>query len=115
MKKIIISALLMSLSAGLFALNPSREYKIKPTKYGMTYKEEKVNTKDGATLNAWFFDSPKRTTNWVVVSASGDGNMSDNIELAGQLLSGGWNVCMYDYRVYGSSSDFQIDSDTYIY
>src|SRR5207237_8663835 len=79
-----------------FALNPSREYKVKPEKYGMTYKEEKVSTKDGATLNAWFFEGQKKTTNWMVISGSGDGNMSENIELAGQFLSAGWNVCLYD-------------------
>ncbi len=97
------------------ALNPSRDYSVKPEKYGMTYKEEKVPTKDGATLNAWFFELPKKTTNWIVISASGDGNMADNIELAGQFLSAGWNVAMYDYRGYGTSSDFAIDPDTYIY
>ena len=97
------------------ALAPSREYKVKPEKYGMTYKEEKVATKDGATLNAWFFETTKKTTNWIVISGSGDGNMSDNIEIAGQFLSSGWNVCMYDYRGYGTSSEFAIDPDTYIY
>jgi len=98
-----------------WALNPSREYKTKPEKYGMTYKEEKIATKDGATLNAWFFETSKKTTNWMVISGSGDGNMADNIEIAGQFLSAGWNVCMYDYRGYGSSSEFPIDPDTYIY
>ena len=97
------------------ALNPLREYKTKPDKYGMTYKEEKIATKDGATLNAWFFDSPKKTTNWMVISGSGDGNMGDDIEIAGQFLSAGWNVVMYDYRGYGSSSEFTIDPETYIY
>ncbi len=97
------------------ALSPSREYKLKPEKYGMTYKEEKIPTKDGATLNSWFFETTKKTTNWMVISGSGDGNMSDNIELAGQFLSAGWNVCMYDYRGYGASSEFPVDPDTYIY
>ena len=97
------------------ALNPSREYKVKPEKYGMVYKEEKINTKDGATLNAWFFETAKKTTNWVIISGSGDGNMADNIEICGQFLSAGWNVLMYDYRGFGSSSDFQVDADTYIY
>src|SRR5205085_6215734 len=98
-----------------YSLNPSREYKVKPEKYGMVYKEEKVTTKDAASLNAWFFETAKKTTNWVVISASGDGNMADNIEICGQFLSAGWNVCMYDYRGYGASSDFPIDPDTYIY
>lgn len=57
------------------ALHPSREYKVLPSKFGMTYKEEKIAQKDGAILNGWFFEQPKKTTNWVVISASGDGNM----------------------------------------
>jgi pimeloyl-ACP methyl ester carboxylesterase len=98
-----------------FSLNPSKDYKTKPDKYGMVYKEEKVPTKDGATLNAWFFETPKKTTNWVIISGSGDGNMADNIEVCSQFLSAGWNVCLYDYRGYGASSEFAIDPDTYIY
>ncbi len=115
MKKIIFFLLLLTSTTVTFSLNPSREYKVRPDKYGMVYKEEKVPTKDGASLNAWFFELDKKTTNWIVVSGSGDGNMADNIELAGQFLSIGWNVCLYDYRGYGASSDFTIDPDLYIY
>lgn len=112
----VFSLLLMIFtSQSVMALKPSREYKVKPEKYGMTYKEEKVATKDGATLNAWFFEQPKKTTNWIVISGSGDGNMSNDIEIASQFLSAGWNVVTYDYRGYGASSDFQVDSDVYIY
>ncbi len=113
--KILLAACICFATSSLFALNPSKEYKVKPEKYGMTYKEEKVATKDGATLNAWFFETAKKTTNWVIISGSGEGNMSDQIEIAGQFLSAGWNVAMYDYRGYGTSSDFAIDPDTYIY
>ena len=98
-----------------WALNPSREYKMRPEKYGMTYKEEKVPEKDGAILNAWFFEAKNKTTNWMVISGNGDGNMADNIEIAGQFLSAGWNVVLYDYRGYGESSEFAIDADIYIY
>jgi uncharacterized protein len=117
MTKYILSlTLLLFISIQSFALNPSREYKVKPDKYGMMYREEKIGTKDGASLTSWFFVVPnKRVTNWIVMSGSGDGNMADDLELASQFLSAGWNVCMYDYRGYGSSSDFAIDADTYIY
>lgn len=99
----------------LFALNPSREYKATPAKFGMSYKEEKIKTKDEAILNAWFFELPKKTTNWVVISGSGDGNMGDYLEIVNSLMSAGYNVATYDYRGYGSSSDFTIDPDLYIY
>jgi uncharacterized protein len=97
------------------ALNPSREYKTTPAKFGMTFKEEKIPVKDGATLNAWFFELPKKTTNWVVISGSGDGNMGDELEIVNSFISAGYNVCTYDYRGYGKSSDFAIDPDLFIY
>lgn len=106
---------LIACSHVMIALNPSKEYKVKPEKYGMTYKEERIATKDGASLNAWFFDAPKKTTNWMIISNSGDGNMADDIEIAGQFLSAGWNVVLYDYRGYGASTEFSIDPETYIY
>ena len=118
MKQLLRISLIVLLSASsftTFALNPVKEYKTKPDKYGMVYKEEKVATKDGAMLNAWFFETSKKTTNWMVISGSGDGNMADNIELTSMFLSAGWNVVMYDYRGYGASSDFAIDPETYIY
>lgn len=108
----VIAAFLISNS---YALNPSRTYKVKPEKYGMVYKEEKVKTKDDAILNAWFFETTKKTTNWLVMSHNGEGNMADNLELCGQFLSSGYNVVMYDYRGYGESSEFQIEPDVYIY
>ncbi len=98
MKKIFILLIVAFWCSSASALNPSKEYKVKPEKYGMTYKEERISTKDGATINAWFFENTKKTTNWMIISGSGDGNMSDDIEIAGQFLSAGWNVCMYDYR-----------------
>jgi len=112
---LLLAAALVITFGSAFALNPSREYAIKPEKFGMVYKEEKIPTKDGASLNAWFFESPKKTTNWVIMSGSGDGNMADMIEICSQFLSAGWNVCMYDYRGYGASSEFEIDPDLYIY
>ena len=48
------------------------------------------------------FDSPKRhPTGWSLVEVETE-NMADNIEIAGQFLSAGWNVALYDYRGYGS-------------
>ncbi|HNQ13452.1 MAG TPA: alpha/beta hydrolase [Bacteroidia bacterium] len=117
MTKILISsfALILFLSTSMMALNPSKEYKYTPDKFGMNFKEEKIKTSDNATLNAWFFENSKITTNWMVISGSGDGNMADNLELVNSFLSTGYNVVTYDYRGYGSSSEFKIDPDLYIY
>ena len=116
-KKIILAVMvfIIAFANEMKALNPSKEYKTTPSKFGMNYKEEKIATKDGSTLNAWFFELPKKTTNWVVISGSGDGNMGDELEIVNSFMSAGYNVCTYDYRGYGKSSDFTIDADLFIY
>lgn len=115
MKKILLSFLAIGLLGPAFALKPSREYKATPDKYGMKYKEVKISTADGATLNGWYFEQPKKTTNTIVISGSGDGNMADNLEIVTQFFSLGYNVITYDYRGYGKSSDFKIEQDVFIY
>lgn len=119
MKKNVLKPVLVVLSLiftfPIMALNPSKEYKVTPDKFGMQYKEEKIKTSDGATLNAWYFENPRKSVNWVVVSGSGDGNMADNLEIVNSFLSAGYNVVSYDYRGYGSSSEFKIDPDLFIY
>jgi uncharacterized protein len=115
-RSVALFALIMIFSVTqTYALNPSREYKVTPDKFGMQYKEEKVKTQDGAVLNAWFFDASKKTPNWVVISGSGDGNMADHLEIVNSFLSAGYNVAIYDYRGYGQSSEFKIDPDIFIY
>jgi pimeloyl-ACP methyl ester carboxylesterase len=114
LKHLLFLAVLM-MTGKAFALNPSREYKVNPEKYGMQYSKEMIPTKDGLKLCGWFFELPKKTTNWIIISASGDGNMADNLEICSQFMSAGWNVCMYDYRGYGESDNFTIDPQTYIY
>jgi len=106
---------LLIISQSILALNPSREYKVTPDKFGMQYKEEKVKTTDGAVLNAWFFENARKSPNWVVISGSGDGNMADHLEIVNSFLSAGYNVAAYDYRGYGTSSEFKIDPDLFIY
>ncbi|MBL0343447.1 MAG: alpha/beta hydrolase [Bacteroidetes bacterium] len=119
MKKIILKSFLVALALmytlSLKALNPAKEYKVTPDKFGMQYKEEKIKTSDGALLNAWFFENARKSINWVVISGSGDGNMADHLEIVNSFLSAGFNVATYDYRGYGASSDFKIDADLFIY
>jgi pimeloyl-ACP methyl ester carboxylesterase len=113
--KFIFQALLLFVALPVYALNPSTEYKVTPDKFGMEYKEEQIKTKDGAVLNAWFFEATEKTSNWMVISGSGDGNMADDIEIVNSFLSAGFNVVTYDYRGYGKSSEFKIDPDLFIY
>lgn len=115
MKQLLLLLACISASVTSFALNPSREYKVTPDQYGMDYKEIQIPTVDNMQLNAWIFKPSSDSRKYIIMSGNGDGNMADNLEIAAQFLSGGYNVIMYDYRGYGKSSDFKILPDMYIY
>lgn len=105
----------MTASLTSFALNPVRDYKVTPDQYGMDYKEISIPSTDNVQLNAWVFKPSSESRKYIIISSSGDGNMSDNLEIAAQFLSIGYNVIMYDYRGYGKSADFKILPDMYVY
>lgn len=97
------------------ALNPSRTYSITPSDYGMTFDTVKITTEDNLTLYGWFFKTTEASIKVMIMSDDGEGNMADNIELASNFISLGYNVLMYDYRGYGKSADFTINSNFFIY
>jgi hypothetical protein len=114
--KTSLSILLLMISLSAFALNPSRQYAVLPSDFGLDYKEVSIPTADGLKLNAWIF---KATTGdskkYVVISDDGNGNMADNLEVVGQFLSLGYHVITYDYRGYGKSDSFNINQKFFIY
>ncbi|NTW31473.1 MAG: alpha/beta hydrolase [Bacteroidetes bacterium] len=116
MRKISLLSLLLISGFVTFALNPSRDYAITPSDYGMKYEDISIPTEDNLTLIGWFFKSTETNSYKImIISDDGDGNMADNIELVSNFLSLGYNVITYDYRGYGKSSDFNIKKDFFIY
>ncbi len=98
-----------------FCLNPVREYEYTPSDFGLNYEEVTFLTEDNINLKGWLF-TPKTTSyRMVIISHHGDGNMSKMIEIASQFTSIGFNVLTYDYRGYGGSDDFDINTNFYIY
>jgi len=115
MKKIISIIILLSIVVSSNALNPVKEYSVSPDEFGMKYSEVNFKTEDGLNLFGWYFNAPKKSGKAIILSHDGDGNMGDLIELAGQFVSAGYNVLTYDYRGYGKSDDFKINTKFYIY
>ncbi|MCF8296172.1 MAG: alpha/beta fold hydrolase [Saprospiraceae bacterium] len=115
MKKIISLFVMLAIVSIAGALNPVKEYSVKPDEYGMKYSEVTFETSDGLNLFGWYFNAPKSSGKAIILSHDGDGNMADLIELAGQFVSAGYNVLTYDYRGYGQSDDFEINTSFYIY
>ncbi len=117
MQKLILTFSLLLIATALFALNPKRTYDITPADFGMDYKEISIKSTDSTVLNAWHFIPRKdgKSQKMIILSPSGDGNMEDLIEQAGQFVTLGYQVITYDYRGYGKSTDFKISSKFYIY
>lgn len=81
----------------------------------MEYKEYRVKTNDGeAALNAWYFPAKVKSTQLILISHNGEGNMADYLRRVDQFRQT-TNVLIYDYRGFGSSSDFRIDPSMAIY
>jgi len=97
------------------ALNPVRKYSVNPSDYGMKYEEIKITSTDGAILNAWYFPSSQTSYKIMILSDDGNGNMADLMEQVSVFLSLGYHVLAYDYRGFGTSSDFEIKPKFYIY
>lgn len=115
MKKILVLAVLLLICMYSIALNPSRKYAAKPGDYGLTYEDVSIDTPDGLTLKGWLYSAPQASNRMMIISGNGDGNMADLIEIASNFVSLGFNVLTYDYRGYGESSDFTINTNFYIY
>ena len=108
-------AIVLLTGSSLFALKPEKEYKVLPDEFGLTYEKLTIPTKDNLQLAAWLFKAPSESKKVVIISYNGDGNMSKMIEMASQFLTLGYNVITYDYRGYGASSEFKINSNFYMY
>jgi uncharacterized protein len=115
MKNILLLAALTMINLTAFSLNPSRKYAAKPGDYGLDYQEVTFETEDDLTLKGWLYKPATPSFKMIILSDDGEGNMADFIELASNFVTLGFNVLTYDYRGYGESADFNINTNFYIY
>jgi len=115
MKRILIALIPVMMYINVFALNPVREYAVRPSDFGLSYEEVTILTEDNLNLKGWLFTPKTLSYKMVIISHDGEGNMSKMIEIASQFTSIGYNVLTYDYRGYGESDDFNINNNFYIY
>lgn len=138
MKKLIISIVILQ-NTICFALKPDSVYHIKPNLWGLMYKEYDVKTNDNYKLKAWFYPAQealstdsmkyyfdKKTelrpyaTNKnkipTIIVCNGDaGNMSQLLSYAYNLSTNGFNVITFDWRGFGKSQKFPIDTSQWVY
>lgn len=133
--KISVLFLLSAISTS-FSLKPdTSDYKIKPNYYALMYKEFKITTDDNLDLNLWLYPSQIKPQNDsiefyyknknitkkfnyssydtpTIIICNGDGgNMSHLLGLAINYCTRGYNVITFDWRGYGKSDYFPIDTN----
>lgn len=111
--KLSILTIILTFSFSLtFGMKPDKNYEYTPKGYGFTFKEMKVKTTDNFTINMWhIMPKLKGKKNVTVVLCGGDsGNMSYLLSQALNLAYKGYNVVTFDYRGFGHSQNFKIDT-----
>ena len=109
--------ILLALSTISKAINPERNYKWTPDMHGLEYSQYQAKTTDNYTINIWEYglsDSVKTDITMILVGTDA-GNMSYLIWQAKALIKKGIRVISFDYRGFGKSSDFEINSDFLFY
>ena len=99
------------------ALDPQKQYNIRPDQYGIPYSEEYIDTPDGALLVAWVlppFPIVNKFTS-VILACPSAGNMEYYIQQAFELSRIGYTAILFDYRGFGESSDFNIYPELFYY
>ena len=87
-----------------------------PDSVGWNYEQWKITTEDGFKLNSWIYEAkPERHKDTVIILAYPDaGNMSYFVYYSAIVANAGYTVVTFDYRGFGESDDFEIQSD-YLY
>lgn len=112
MNKIIIYMILLGISPNiLFAMKPDKVYKALPSDYNLEYIETKIITKDGYYINLWNIPANSEKNKTIIICGGDAGNMSYYLNQATLLSENGFNVILFDYRGFGKSSDFNIDTN----
>lgn len=116
MRSLLLFLLLLSPSFCL-GINPVKEYIDHPGNFNFKYEENQLKTSDGFMLNSWLcFPDKKNDNNTVLVVAYGDGgNMSFLLRQTNELIIKGFTVLLFDYRGFGESQAFEIDSKQLYY
>jgi len=113
---VIVALLLVTSTATALSTNPERNYRIKPEKLGIAYREISIQTPDKAQLTAWIFEPQGKPLEITIILAGGDsGNMGYLLPYIDGLRKQGFRVVSFDYRGFGTSSEFPTSREVLYY
>lgn len=109
--RLLILVLMLFSVKNLFALKPDWVYHNLPDRLGLKYTTSTKKFSNDISLKSWDFlqDDPKKP--FVIISYGDAWNMSYNLYQAKMFFKNRYNVIMYDYRGFGESSDFEMNSN----
>ena len=137
--KISLLILLLLILQKVYGLKPDTTYHWKPEIYGLMYKEYKVKTDDNYLINVWFYPAQESLSNDsmryyfdkkselrtydisnekkpTIIVCNGDaGNMAQLLSFAYIFSTNGFNVITFDWRGFGESQSFPIDTNMLVY
>ncbi len=98
-------------------MKPKSDYIVTPDSLGMKYVELQLTTIDNYKINTWVMRPDKKKDNkTVMIVAYGDAmNMSYWVEQCYYFVQAGFTVITFDYRGFGHSSPFALDTNQLYY
>ena len=110
---ILLFLLLLCIKAA--AIKPLKEYRSTPDAHGISYTEQTVKA-GRADITTWLLPQKDTTVKKTIILCNSDyGNMSYALHHAKKLYDCGFNVILFDYRGFGQSSPFAIDTNRLFY
>ena len=92
---------------------PSRAIEQTPADAGLEFEEVVLETEDGERLGAWWIPSRTTTIGHLLLCHGNAGNVGDRVPHARLLADAGFDVLLFDYRGYGSSTGKPNEEGTY--
>ncbi|MCC6818265.1 MAG: alpha/beta fold hydrolase [Bacteroidia bacterium] len=119
MKRVIYLLVLISQFNGfeLKSMSPDKQYTLTPDSLGLSYKDLTIVTSDSVKIHSWLMTPPpsldKHLT--IIISGGDAGKMSNYVYQAYKLVLNGYTVITFDYRGFGSSDSFNINTEMLYY
>lgn len=115
--KIVLFIIAVNSSIFLYGIKPVKEYRNKPAEFNLNYEEFFIKTPDDVSLKLWLIQpTENKAKNKVIIFAYGDsGNMSYWLHHAQFFSEIGFTIVLFDYRGFGESSSFEINSNLLYY
>jgi pimeloyl-ACP methyl ester carboxylesterase len=116
--RLLLLSILLFQTVAAWALKPSKVWIATPDSLGLRYQTVALTTPDHVQLTGWLIEPAAGVADRhsTMVVAYGDfGNMSNELYQAQALSAAGYRVYLFDYRGFGHSADFAIDTQRLYY